>query len=157
MFVLFLIVAAPATQSQTTLTNICTASRGADCTAIGLLFSAGEGVSQNDATATSLFQQGCAAGDACEKGEGVTADIPAAIGFYRLACDLQDPIGCHNLGYSYSVGFGVTQDDTLSLLFYEQGCDLGGADSCANVGLIYQTGLVVAQDFAKAFDLFEKA
>ena len=71
----------------------------------------------NDATATSLFQQVCAAGDACEKGEGVTADIPAAFGFYQLACDLRDAIGCHDLGYSYSVGFGVIQDDTLSLLF----------------------------------------
>ncbi len=157
MFVLFQIVAAPATQSQTTLTDICTASRGADCTAIGLLFSASEDVSQNDATATSLFQQGCAAGDACEKGEGVTADIPTAFGFYHLACDLRDAIGCHDLGYSYSVGFGVIQDDTLSLLLLEQGCDLGDADSCASVGLIYQTGRVVAQDFATAFDLFEKA
>ena len=62
-------------------------------------------------------------------GIGGEKDHVRGIELYRKGCDLDDGLGCYNLGYSYEKGSGVPRDKDKSQAFYGRSCDLHYHDS----------------------------
>ena len=46
------------------------------------------------------------------------------------ACELNDAVGCSNLGYIYETGYGVPKDAKKAKKYYKKACKLGNKASC---------------------------
>ena len=75
----------------------------ASCRSLGVLYSHGMGVKQNEGKAVALF---------------------------RLACDNQDTLACSHLGFMYENGQAVAKDYAMALKYYEIGCKDAVATAC---------------------------
>lgn len=108
----------------------CDGGHPAACSHLGLLYATGEGVEQDHARATGL---------------------------YEIACDGGDPAGCYNVGLNYEKQRGVPRNDARSLLGYVHGCEGGYPQACTNLGFLYDRGIGVVANPERAAKLYERA
>ncbi len=108
----------------------CDGGNPSACAHLGLLYSLGRGVAQDDARATSL---------------------------YEIACDGGDPAGCYNVGLNYEKQRGAPRNDARSLLGYVYGCEGGYPQACTNLGYLYDRGIGVIAHPERAAQLYERA
>ena len=97
---------------------------------IGIMYSEGRGVPQNDAVAFAWYRQ------AAEHG----------------VAEAQ-----FNVGLMYSAGRGVPQDEAEAVIWYLQAAAQGLADAQVNLGVIFAAGQVVASDLVTAYICFSNA
>ncbi|MDZ5287654.1 tetratricopeptide repeat protein [Helicobacter pylori] len=50
--------------------------------------------------------------------------------YFEKACDLNNGVGCKNLGFLYECGEGVEKDLTKAAYFYSKACKLGSQEAC---------------------------
>ncbi|MGL2490002.1 tetratricopeptide repeat protein [Helicobacter pylori] len=50
--------------------------------------------------------------------------------YFEKACDLNNGVGCKNLGFLYEYGEGVEKDLTKAAYFYSKACKLGSQEAC---------------------------
>jgi uncharacterized protein len=122
----------------------CSAGSGDSCCSYGRMIVDGRGAPRDIARAESYFDRGCQAGSgiACTDAgiwaskpllqTGIFPNLRKAFEYYQQACDLQDAIGCGNLGGFYEAGFGVAGDTFRAQFFFERSCRLGRAEACAD-------------------------
>ncbi len=88
---------------------------------------------------------------------GVTQNVPQALGQYRLACDAQDPDGCMNLGRMYDAPHqGISMDRGKARQYFATACDGNSAYACTALGLAASKGEGGPVDDRKAMQLFAK-
>lgn len=111
-------------------------------------------------------REGCDKGDAgacawagimLERGEGASADLPAAVMLYRKACEAGNAHGCNNLGLVHQFAKGVPKDLAQAQLLYEKACAAGHGPGCLNLGDLYWHGGSQAKDETKGADFYEKS
>ncbi|MEP7008736.1 MAG: PDZ domain-containing protein [Acidobacteriota bacterium] len=90
-------------------------------------------------------------------GRGVTQDDGRATGLYEIACDGGDPAGCFNVGLNYEKQRGVPRNDARMLLGYVHGCEGGYPQACTNLGYLYDHGIGVIANPERAAKLYERA
>ncbi len=84
------------------------------------------------------------------KGRGVPQDDAEAVRWYRLAADQGDAVAQYNLGLMYFVGRGMPQDDAEAIRWYRRAAEQGDAGAQFNLGLMHFEGRGVAQDHVQA-------
>ena len=70
------------------------------------------------------------------QGYGVTQDYSQAKNYYTKSCDLDNGLGCSNLGRMYQKGEGVRYNKTTAKEFFGKACDLGFQDGCNNYKIL---------------------
>jgi hypothetical protein len=122
----------------------CGSGSGEACVGLALMYSAGEGVVEDQARAVALYRQACDGGYAigCNNlgvhyanGQGVEKDLARAKPLFDKACDGGAARGCSGLGDMFSHGLGVEKDENQALAFYRRACDGGDPPGCN--GLAY--------------------
>ena len=73
-------------------------------------------------------------------GEGVPEDDAEAVRWYRLAAEQGVARAQYSLGFKYATGAGVPQDDVEAVRWYRLAADQGEANAQNNLGLMYETG-----------------
>lgn len=126
---------------------------------LGLMYSKGLGVAQNDAEAVRWYRkaadQGFAHGQ-CNlafmylNGRGVPQDFAEAIRWYRKAAEQEFAAAQNNLGAMYNDGNGVSQDEAEATRWYRKAAEQGLALAQNNLGLCYEQGRGVPQDYVEA-------
>ena len=66
-----------------------------------------------------------------DAGDGVTQDLARAASLYQQACDGEDVLGCYSLGVMYYAGDVVTQDRARAASLFRQACDGGLVQACS--------------------------
>jgi TPR repeat protein len=101
------------------------------CRNLGILYSEGQGVSQDQRRATALFGQACNGGNLSS---------------------------CNHLGLALTAGMGVDKQPDKAAAAYQKACDGGYKLACRNLGMLLRdehSG--IPQDLPKAEQLFDKA
>jgi TPR repeat protein len=133
---------------------------------LGAVYSEGNGVPQNYATAVHYYQLAAAQGNALgennlgimyQSGDGVPQDYASAARYFQLAAAQGNVWGENNLGTMYQGGVGVPQDYPTAVHYYQLAADQGNAFGESNLGYMYQHGLGVPQDYATAVHYFQLA
>ena len=133
---------------------------------LGLAYSKGTGVDQNDTVAFSYFFQAAAQGHAkaqfylalmYKRGQGVDQDFRKAAELYSKAAMQGGAYALFNLARMYQKGEGVDQDLRKAAELYTKAAMQGSADAQNNLARMYQKGEGVNQDLCKAADLYTKA
>ena len=91
------------------------------------------------------------------KGRGVKQDDFEAVKWYRQAAEQGYAQAQYNLGVMYYNGRGVKQDDFEAVKWYRKAAEQGDADAQANLGSAYGAGRGVRQDYAEAVKWVKKA
>src|SRR5262245_9279752 len=89
-------------------------------------------------------------------GRGVTKDENKARALLERACGGNDARGCNNLGIIYAEGLSVPKDGARAVQLYQRGCDGGYLRACMNLGRMYSNGRGAPKDEARAVQLFRK-
>lgn len=97
-----------------------------------------------------------------ERGIEVQRDLDDALGHYRLACNLKDPLGCYSLGrfllYNLHHTPLFTVDEIqLAQRFFVQSCDEGFARACIRHAQYLQTSMFYEGNRQHAFAFYRKA
>lgn len=99
-----------------------------------------------------------ALGNMLEDGDdGIPADLPRAIAWYREALKHDDPDAAYALGVAHERGEGVTLDREVAFGLYRKAALKGSADARLAIGNFYRTGTFVPRDEATARRWFELA
>ena len=139
---------------------------GLGCTALGILYKQGWGVTKDYGRARQLLKQGCEGGNASgctgagvlyQNGLGGTRDYQKARELYEQGCEGGDSGGCNNLGVVYMKGLGVTKDYQRAHDLYKAGCDDSSSVGCYNLAVSYHKGHGVEKDPTLALELYKKA
>jgi len=151
----------------------CDSGDGGGCYALGLLYSQGRGVTENDAEAANLFRRACdarntvgckALADAYRNGEGVGRDLTQAEAFYTKGCKGALVHECaqifDSLGDLFYFGNGVTRNYDRAGQLYQKSCVAGYSTGCSdlfNVAYAFDEGKGVTANQAKAAALYTPA
>ncbi|HIC58448.1 MAG TPA: sel1 repeat family protein [Acidobacteria bacterium] len=90
-------------------------------------------------------------------GRGVPQDDVEAVRWYRLAADQGDADGQVNLGLMYADGRGVPEDDPEAVRWIRLAADQGNGDAQLWLGLMYANGEGVPEDDVTAHMWFDLA
>lgn len=93
------------------------------------------------------------------EGDRGPVDDLKALGFFQKACDLDEPLGCHEAARYYDTGVAevVKADLERALRLYDSACNGGYLESCRAAAGIYSRDKRRAPDPARARATFEKA
>jgi TPR repeat protein len=83
-------------------------------------------------------------------GEGVPEDDAEAVKWYRKAAEQDHARAQNNLGYMYSNGRGVPQDYAEAVKWYRKAAEQDHARAQNNLGVMYSNGRGVPEDDAEA-------
>jgi TPR repeat protein len=83
-------------------------------------------------------------------GQGVVQDNKEAVKWYRLAAAQGLAKAQYNLGFMFENGLGVVQDAKEAVKWYRLAAAQGDASAQFNLGNMYYNGQGVVQDFTKA-------
>ncbi len=143
----------PATVAQA---RRCDGGIAPACTALGLLFHAGEGVPKDQARANMLFNQGCANQDAegCYRmatsllatGPGRDAEVDKLL---VDACDLGSAVACGQAAQRLYNADVQDQVPTLARVA-RKGCDADEPQACLVLGVLLAYGLGMPLDMDQA-------
>lgn len=87
-------------------------------------------------------------------GVGVLQDDKKAITWYRKSAEQGHAPAQYSLGVLYSSGVGVLQDDKIAVIWYRKAAEQGHAHAQFNLGIGYATGVGVIQNDKKAYMWF---
>jgi len=90
-------------------------------------------------------------------GQGVSQDEARATALYEHACDMKDAPACMFAGQMHEFAHGVPKDHAAAAKLYERACDLGYAAGCYNLAILVERGNGVAKDRARAAELYQTA
>jgi WD40 repeat protein/uncharacterized caspase-like protein len=131
-------------------------------TAIGVLYSVGFGVPQDDMQAIAWYLKAAAQGDSeaersiglsYDNGRGVSKDKNQAIFWYIKAANHGNRNAQDELGQHFDEGDGVTQDYKQAFLWYNKAAANGWFVAQQHLAALYETGRGVEKDPQKAADL----
>ena len=126
---------------------------------LGVRYSTGEGVPQDDGEAVKWYRLAADQGDASAQlnlgnmysnGEGVPQDYAEAVKWYRLAAEQGYALAQSNLGNMYYNGEGVPQDYAEAVKWYRLAAEQGHALAQSNLGFMYYNGEGVPQNYIQA-------
>ncbi len=112
---------------------------------LGVMYSKGQGVAQDDAEATKWFRKAAEQGFARAQfnlgnmygiGQGVPQDYAEAARWWRKAAEQGDAVGQYNLGVMYSKGQGVPQDYVQAHMWLSLAASPGDDLAVKNLGTI---------------------
>jgi len=124
----------------------------------------GDGVLQNFASASILYEQAATLGHAgaqnqlgqyLHSGLGGEQDQQAARRWLSAAADQGDPQHIFDLGKALEQGADGSHDAPAAAASYQLATDLGHADAAVSLGVLYQNGIGVTQDYERARDLYQ--
>lgn len=133
---------------------------------LGIVYAAGQGVTQDYRNAAEWFRKAADQGNANAqhnlgalylKGRGVTQDSAEAVKWYRKAADQGLPIAQFFLGMCCMDGRGVAPDAAEAVKWYTKAADQGNDDAQFILGVCYASGDGVPQDYAEAAKWYRKA
>jgi len=133
---------------------------------LGILYSLGKGVNQNDTEAFVWFcksaEQGYSAAQfivsGCYmNGVGVEQSDPHAAFWCKKAAKQGNHYAEHNMGLMYRIGKGVEQNNAQAAFWYNKAANSGFHVSQHNLGIMYITGTGVPKDDPMAFMWLKKA
>ena len=84
-------------------------------------------------------------------------DHAKAKSFYEKACNLNNGLGCFNLGNVYRVGEGLNPDHHVAAVHFKRSCDLDEAKGCTELAILHYEGTGVERDVSRTMELLEKA
>ena len=87
-------------------------------------------------------------------GCGVPQDDEQALGWFRLAAEQGDATAQFNLGGMYALGLGTPQNFELAVKWYELSADQGNASAQGELGVMYANGSGVQKNKIVAFALY---
>ncbi len=114
----------------------------------------------------SALKKGAEAGDvnaqvqlglAYASGDGVAADGPEAVKWFRKAADQGDAAGEYYLGEAYATGRGVPVDYAEALKWLRKAADQSESHAQYNLAVVYTQGLGVSKDEGEAAKWMRKA
>jgi hypothetical protein len=135
-------------------------------TLLGIMYSEGRGVPQDDAAAAKWIRRAAEQGYADAQhllgimygeGRGVLQDYAAAAKWYRRAAEQGNAGAQYNLGVMYYQGRGVPQDDAAAAKWYRLAAEQDYASAQRNLGVMYYNGQGVPQDYIQAHIWFNLA
>ena len=91
------------------------------------------------------------------EGKGVPQDDAVAVEWYRKAAEQGDANAQHDLGVMYFLGQGVPKDDAAAAAWYRKAAEQGLATAQFNLAWMYDEGRGVPQDDAVAHKWFNLA
>ena len=127
---------------------------------LGVLYSNGLGVEQDNEAAAGWFRQGAELGFATaqyylgemyEDGRGVSRDYAEAMRWYRVAADQGDMDARINIGKLYAEGHGVARDYQKAMAWFRQSAERGNPRAQASIGDMYRAGDGVERDYVTAY------
>ena len=133
---------------------------------LGECYLFGTGCPQNIPEARRYFEQAanCRVPRGCtnfghmliQEGQGKYKE---AFAVYRLAAELNDPIGMICCGQLLESGFGGSEEPHYSqaAAYYQRAAALGNSYAYSNLGRMYQNGKGVTQDSSRAIKMFKRA
>lgn len=133
---------------------------------LALMYSNGEGVTQDDGQAVYWYRKAANQGDAAsqnnlglkyEYGKGVTQDYNQAVYWFQKAANQGNVYGQYNLGTMYEKGRGVTQDNAQALYWYRKAAEQGNASAQSNIASLYIQGNGVKKDYYQSMMWYKKA
>jgi TPR repeat protein len=129
---------------------------------LGVMYSNGKGVPQDNAEAVKWYRLAAEQGDVnaqynlgvmYRKGEGVPQDNAEAVKWYRLAAEQGNTNAQTNLGSKYRKGDGVPQDNTMAHMWYNiasaNGNEKAGGYRDERAGLMTNADISKAQAMAR--------
>jgi TPR repeat protein len=142
----------------------CDLGSGAGCRALARMYINGSGIRRDSTRALSLFERGCGLADAnaCVSqgyivehvGTPGLAEHQRALPLYRKGCELDEQVGCNNLGAMYVAGEGVVADTAKAIQLYSGACDNYMVTACSNLGSLYEKGS--RKDVVKSLQYYGK-
>lgn len=90
-------------------------------------------------------------------GLGVSQDDVVAVEWYRKAAEQGDASAQKNLGSMYRDGYGIEKDEAQAFEWYHKASEQGYASAQNNLGLMYLNGTGVAKDDSRAVEWFRTA
>ncbi len=90
-------------------------------------------------------------------GWGVSQDDAEAVKWYRLAAEQGDAMAQFSLGFMYDDGRGVPRDSAEAVTWYRLAAEQGDASAQINLGFLYDSGRGVTQDYVQAHLWFNLA
>src|SRR6266481_3215484 len=126
---------------------------------LGLMYTTGQGVQQDNAAAALWFRKAAEQGYALAQsnlgtlylyGRGVTQDDTAAVMWFRKAADQGDAIAEFLLGNQYANGKGVPQDYSEAMIWFQRAAEQGHPVAKLYLGVMYAEGRGVPQDYVRA-------
>ena len=134
----------------------CKRGGARQCRGLAALYMQGVGVPQDVVRARRLY------GDACDAGDSTSCflvgstlaktDPEGALAVLRRSCDLDDALGCAELG-ELALARG---DDALAARAYRAACSIDNAQSCAGLARLLFEGRGVEADPPRARALLER-
>mgnify|MGYP000843567632 CR=1 FL=1 len=106
--------------------------------ALGVMYSSGQGVRQNDAEATKWYRKSAEQGfskaqynlgNMYHQGKGVSQNDNEAVKWYRKAAEQGFALAQFNLGNMYARGAGVDQDKDEAVKWYKRAAEQGDKDA----------------------------
>ena len=133
---------------------------------LGIMYTNGEGVPEDDRQAAFWFQKSARQGNAQSQyhlgilyanGTGVPEDDPQAVSWFRKSAEQGNTRAQFNLGVMYEFGEGVSEDDRQAVSWYRQAAEQGHARAQFGLGLMYANGAGISQDNIQAYAWFNLA
>ena len=133
---------------------------------LGIMYTNGEGVPEDDRQAAFWFQKSARQGNAQAQyhlgilyanGTGVPEDAPQAVSWFRKSAEQGNTRAQFNLGVMYEFGEGVSEDDRQAVSWYRQAAEQGHARAQFGLGLMYANGAGISQDNIQAYAWFNLA
>ena len=84
-------------------------------------------------------------------GRGVPENDAEAVRWFRMAAEQGFASAQFNLGVMYSTGRGVPKNDTEAVRWYRMAAEQGVADAQFNMGYMYATGEGIPKDYVQAY------
>jgi len=126
---------------------------------LGLMYTTGQGVQQDNAAAALWFRKAAEQGYALAQsnlgtlylyGRGVTQDDTEAVMWFRKAADQGDAVAEFLLGNQYANGKGVPQDYSEAMIWFQRAAEQGHPVAKLYLGVMYAEGRGVPQDYVRA-------
>lgn len=136
------------------------------CSDLGMRYSEGRGVVEDDVKAAMFHDKACTGGvsDNCSmlgiaynEGKGVVPDATRSATAFAHACEFGGAIACGNFGLALIKGNGVAKDPERAVAYFDKACDAGDAAACTSLGASYSLGVGVKADARRAKRFLEKA
>ncbi len=133
------------------------------CDVLAFMSMHGKGVTEDHASAASLYDKSCAKDDAIAcvnmgglryRGDGVPQDRAKAATFFARACTLGSADACGDLANAYFTGDGMARDLARGEKLLRHACEAGSARNCSELALRLRTGDGVAKDVPRALAMY---
>lgn len=133
---------------------------------LGLLYSEGAGVPENQETAVKWYRKAALQGNADAQyylgkcyylGKGVAENDAEAVKWFQKAAVQGDAYAQYYLGECYYLGRGIAENDAEAVKWFQKAVEQGNADAQFQLGHCYLNGNGVLKDERKSAALYQKA